>query len=49
MSGAREKATMSADSPDSTARLWSPEAPKDSVNLTFLPCGVARKAVMIWS
>jgi hypothetical protein len=27
MSGSRENATMSALSPDSTARLWLPEAP----------------------
>src|SRR4030095_5382310 len=34
MSGSREKATTSAARPDSTARLWSPEAPKDSENET---------------
>ena len=32
MSGSSEKATTSAVRPDSTARLWSPEAPKDSEN-----------------
>src|SRR5690349_22156683 len=40
MSGASEKATTSADRPDSTARLWSPEAPKDSEKPTPLPAGV---------
>src|SRR3954454_7540177 len=29
MSGVVEKATTSADCPESTARLWDPEAPKD--------------------
>ena len=32
MSGSSENATTSAGRPASTARLWSPEAPKDSVN-----------------
>ena len=30
--------------PFSTARLWSPEAPNDLVNVMFLPWGVWRKA-----
>jgi hypothetical protein len=46
MSVSREKATMSAFSPDSTARLWSPDAPYDWVKVTFLPAGVAWKALM---
>ena len=37
MSGSSEKATTSAARPASTARLWSPEAPKDCVNATPLP------------
>ena len=36
MSGASENVTTSAGSPASTARLWSPEAPKDSLNVTPL-------------
>ena len=49
MSGSSEKATTSAANPASTARLWSPEAPKDSVKVMSLPCAVAWKALMIWS
>ena len=49
MSGSSEKATTSAGNPDSTARLWSPEAPKDSVKVMSLPCGVPWKALMTWS
>src|SRR4051794_35929577 len=45
-SGASEKATMSAGRPEATARLWSPEAPKDVLNVTFLPAGVAWKALI---
>src|SRR5512132_468491 len=45
-SGASEKATTSALSPDSTARLCSPEAPKDSEKDTPLPAAVLRKAGM---
>src|SRR3954465_9794581 len=43
MSGASENATTSAGRPDSTARLWSPDAPKDSLNVTPLPASVFRK------
>ena len=46
MSGASEKATTSAARPASTARLWSPEAPKDSENETPLPAAVSRKPGM---
>ena len=48
MSGSRENATTSALSPESTARLWSPEAPYDSLNFTFFPAGVAWNALMIF-
>src|SRR5690242_8672513 len=40
MSGSSENATTSAACPASTARLWSPEAPKDSLNETPLPAVV---------
>src|SRR5262249_58193197 len=48
MSGCGENATMSAGWPAATARLWSPEAPYDWVNLTFFPAGVAWNAAMIF-
>src|SRR4051794_14520820 len=38
MSGVVENATMSALWPESTARLCEPEAPKDWLKLTPLPC-----------
>ena len=44
MSGASESATMSALSPATTARAWSPEAPYDCVNETPSPSGVFWKA-----
>src|ERR1700704_2223963 len=34
MSGVVENATTSAGWPESTARLWAPEAPKDSLKAT---------------
>jgi hypothetical protein len=40
MSGVVEKATTSADCPLSTARLWAPDAPYDSLNETPLPAVV---------
>src|SRR3954464_10967587 len=40
MSGARENATTAAGRRDSTARLWSPDAPNDSRNVTPLPASV---------
>src|SRR5262245_45121677 len=46
MSGSSEKATMSALRPEATARLWSPDAPYDWVNLTFLPASVFWNAAM---
>src|SRR3954453_23131853 len=46
MSGAGENATTSAGSPDSTARLWSPEAPNDSLKPTPAPASVLRNAGM---
>ena len=49
MSGSSENATTSAGRPAATARLWSPEAPYDWVNLTFLPAAVFWKALMIFS
>src|SRR5215212_3133549 len=49
MSGSREKATMSAGRPDSTARLWSPEPPNDVVNSTFRPASVFWYAAMMSS
>src|SRR5436853_5288802 len=41
MSGVVEKATTSAGWPESTARLWEPEAPKDWLKPTPLP-------VLVW-
>jgi hypothetical protein len=35
-----EKWTIEAGWPAATARLWSPEAPKESLKLTPLPSGV---------
>ena len=49
MSGSSENETTSAGSPASTARLCSPEAPKDSLNETPAPAGVFLKAGMISS
>src|SRR5215212_6195719 len=49
MSGSREKATMSAGRPDSTARLWSPEPPNEVVNSTFSPSEVSWYAAMMSS
>src|SRR5438045_2359518 len=45
-SGSREKSTMSAFRPATTARLWSPEAPYDWVKVMFLPAGVFWKALI---
>src|SRR5579884_690923 len=39
-SGSVEKATTSAGCPAATARLCAPDAPKDSVKVTFLPVAV---------
>src|SRR5450756_1342950 len=44
MSGASEHSTTSAGSPASTALLCSPDAPYDSLNLTFAPASVFWKA-----
>src|SRR3954466_15821910 len=41
MSGASENATTSAGSPDSTARLWAPEAPHEELNDVPSPALVA--------
>src|SRR5215467_3745115 len=49
MSGSSEKATTSAGRPESTARLWSPDAPYDSLNVTLEPAGVFWNAVKIFS
>jgi hypothetical protein len=49
MSVSSENSTMSARSPLSTARLWSPDAPYDWVKVTFFPAGVAWNAAMIFS
>src|SRR5438105_2147315 len=49
MSVCNEKFTTSAARPLSTARLWSPDAPYDSVNLMLAPCGVFRYSLMIAS
>ena len=46
MSGVVEKATTSAGWPESTARLWEPEAPKDSVKPTPLPAEVCANAAV---
>src|SRR5690242_20413481 len=48
MSGASDNATMSAGSPDATARLWSPEAPYDCENETSLPAAVFWNAEISW-
>src|SRR4051794_41209696 len=48
-SGARENVTTSAFRPASTARLWSPEGPKEVLKPTSLPADVLRKSGMIWS
>src|SRR5437588_2857346 len=45
-SGSSENSTTTACSPPSTARLWSPEAPYDSLNLIPPPAGVAWNAGM---
>src|SRR3954463_16733293 len=47
-SGASEKATTSASSPDATARLCSPEAPYDCEKLTPWPAPVFWKAGISW-
>ena len=48
-SGSIEKDTTSAFRPPSTARLCSPEAPKELLNATSLPASVLRNAGMISS
>src|SRR3954451_11253160 len=45
-SGSSENSTTSAGRPPSTARLWSPEAPYDWLNVTPLPSGVLLNAGM---
>src|SRR4051812_25401686 len=45
-SGASDSSTTSAASPPSTARLWSPDAPYDSLMVTPAPAGVFWKAGM---
>src|SRR5437016_10035582 len=49
MSVSNEKFRTSAARPLCTARLWSPDAPYDSVNLMFAPCGVFWYSLMIAS
>ncbi len=49
MSGSVEKVTTSAFCPASTARLWSPEAPKEVLKPTPLPSAVFAKSGMISS
>src|SRR5215207_2201849 len=49
MSGSRENATMSAVCPAATARLWSPDPPKDSVKVVSLPWAVCWNALVIFS
>jgi hypothetical protein len=49
MSGSTEKLTTSAFWPASTARLWSPDAPKLVLNPTPSPAAVFWKSGMIWS
>src|SRR5436309_13705506 len=44
MSGVVENATMSAGWPESTARLWEPDAPKDWLKPTPLPALVCWNA-----
>src|SRR5436305_12028594 len=46
MSGSVENATTSAGCPDATARLCEPEAPKDWLKVTPLPCEVCSYAVV---
>ena len=46
MSGVVENATTSAGCPDATARLCEPEAPKDWLKVTPLPCEVCSYAVV---
>src|SRR5579875_2606442 len=46
MSGVVENATTSAGWPLATARLWEPEAPKDSVNETPSPAEVFANAAV---
>src|SRR4051794_40683234 len=46
-SGSSANSTTSAGRPAATARLWSPEAPYDWVNVTFFPASVAWNALMI--
>jgi hypothetical protein len=46
MSGSTEKLTTSAFWPASTARLWSPEAPKDVLKVVPLPSAVFWKSGM---
>ena len=48
-SGSSERCTSSAWRPPSTARLWSPEAPYDVVNLTSLPASVSWKSAITGS
>jgi hypothetical protein len=49
MSGSTENVTTSAFCPASTARLWSPEAPKLVLKPTPSPAAVFWKSGMIWS
>src|SRR5579875_758828 len=44
MSGVVENATTSAGWPESTARLWEPEDPKEAAKVTPLPAGVLANA-----
>src|SRR5438067_13635514 len=44
MSGVVENATTSAGWPESTARLWAPDAPNDSLKPTPLPADVCSNA-----
>ena len=43
MSGSSENSTTSAGWPDSTARLWSPDAPNELEKSTSLPSDVSLK------
>ncbi len=49
MSGSVENVTTSALRPASTARLWSPDAPKEVLKLMPLPAAVFWKSGMTWS
>ena len=49
MSGSVENETTSALRPASTARLWSPEAPKEVLKPTSVPSAVFWKSGMISS